>query len=104
MSTEDLSYDEELEVKFILNHLPQDLKEKFTEDNVYYLLDATCDFYDNKDFLDEDDEEKEEQELVRFLIDQSKKDDIGDFTKEEMILFLRAEDAYLETLDIEDLD
>jgi len=93
-------YDDEAAIDFITNHLPQELKEKFPEDTIYYLLDTICDFFEKRDFLNEDDTEKEEKELADYLLAQTKKDTIGDFSFDEMILFLRAEDAYSDTLDI----
>lgn len=95
-------YDEEAAVAFIHNHLPQELKEKFSDDDIYYILDVICDFYDKNDYLNEDDEEKEERELIRFIIQQAKKDKIGDYSEEEVTIVLRAESAYTDTLDISD--
>jgi hypothetical protein len=95
-------YDDEAAVKFIHNYLPQELKEKFSEDDVYYVLDVICDFYELNDYLDEDDEEKEERELVKYIVQQAKKDKIGDFLPEDVLILLRAEAAYTDTLDIFD--
>jgi hypothetical protein len=92
-------YDDEAAVKFIQNYLPVDLKDNFPEDTVYYILDVICDFYEKRDWLSDDDEEKEEQELIKFIIEQAKKDDIGAFTEEEIKLVLVAESAYSDTLD-----
>ena len=96
-------YDDEMAVKFILDFLPQDLKDKFSEDTLYYMLDVICDFYEALDWLnndDEEDEEKEEQELVQFIIAQSAKDEIGQFSEEEIRLVLAAEGAYCDTLEL----
>jgi len=93
-------YDDEMAVKFITNHLPMDLKDKFPEDTIYYLLDVICEFYEKQDWLDNDDEEKEERELIEFMIQQSDKDGIGKFTEEEIRLVLAAEEAYSDTLEI----
>jgi hypothetical protein len=93
-------YDEEAAVKFIRQSLPDDLKEKFSENEVYYLLDVICDFYDERDFLSDDDEEKEERELTQYIIAQAKKDKVGDYTEDEIRIVLAAETAYTDTLDI----
>ena len=93
-------YDEELAVKFIQNYLPQELKERFTDDDIYYILDVICEFYEKNDWLDEDDEEREERELTQFIIQQAKKDEVGEFSEEEIRLLLAAEAAYSDTLDI----
>ncbi|MDL2223222.1 hypothetical protein LJB98_03890 [Bacteroidales bacterium OttesenSCG-928-M11] len=101
MENQEFIYDEEAAVVFIQNHLPIDLKERFTEDCIYYLLDTICDFYEKNDYLNETDEEKEEKDLIKYLTSQAKKDEIGEYTSEEMLLFLKAEEAYTDTLDID---
>jgi len=92
-------YDDDRAVEFIHNHLPQDLKEKFTGDTLFYILDLICEFYEKNDYLDNDDEEKEEYELITFIVEQSKKNKIGIFLPEEILMVLRAEEAYWDTLE-----
>jgi len=99
---ETLEYDEDLAVEFIHNYIPQDLKEKFTEDILYYILDLICEFYEKNDYLNEDDVEKEENELISFIVQQSEKDAIGNFLPDEILLVLRAEEAYMSTLDLDE--
>ena len=93
-------YDEEAAVKFIENHLPQEMKERFSDDDIYYILDVICEFYEENDYLNDDDEEKEEKELIRFILQQAQKDKIGKYTSEDILMVLRAEEAYSDTLDI----
>jgi hypothetical protein len=97
---ETFEYDEDAVVEFIRNHLPQDLKPTFPDDTLYYILDLICEFYEKNDYLNEDDEEKEEKELIAFIVKQAKKNAIGDFLPEDILLVLRAEEAYMDTLDI----
>ena len=97
---ETFEYDEDRAVEFIHNYLPQDLKAKFTDDTLYYLLDLICEFYEKNDYLNEDDEEKEERELIAFIVQQARKDAIGNFLPEDILLVLRAEEAYMDTLDM----
>jgi hypothetical protein len=100
MSELEFDYDEEAAVKFIQNCLPQELKKRFSDDDIYYILDVMCDFYEKNDYLDVEDEEKEEEDLIRFIIRQAQNDEIGKYTSEEIRLVLRAEEAYSDTLDI----
>ena len=44
--------DDEKTVEFIKNYLPQDLKEKFTDDELYYFLDLIVDYYASSGCLD----------------------------------------------------
>ena len=95
-------YDDEIAVKFIQNFLPMELKEKFPEDTLYHILDVIFEFYENTDWLDNEDEELEERELIQFIIKQSEKYDFGQFADEEIRLVLAAESAYCDTLDLPD--
>ena len=95
-------YDDETAVKFIRNFLPPELKDRFPEDTLYYILDVICEFYEKQDWLDNEDEELEERELIQFIIEQSEKDEIGQFTNDEIQLVLAAESAYCDTLDLSD--
>jgi len=101
---EALEYDDDDAVEFIHNYLPQELKEKYSEDTIYYVLDLICEFYDKNDYLTDEDDEKEEKELVEFILQQADKDEVGDFSREDILMILRAEDAYMETLDNQDVE
>jgi len=101
MENEELfEYDDEAAIAFIRNYLPLELKEKFSDDDIYYILDVICDFYELNDYLNEDDEEKEERELIKYIVQQAEKDQIGSFSAEDMRIVLAAEAAYTDTLDI----
>ena len=93
-------YDDEMAIEFIQNFLPLDLKDKFPEDTLYYILDVICEFYETQDWMDNEDDEKEEQELVQFIIKQAEKDGIGQFDEEEIRVVLAAESAYCDTCDL----
>ena len=41
-------------IKFILNYLPAELKEKVTDDDVQYVLDLICEYYAENDLIEED--------------------------------------------------
>ena len=99
---ETFEYDEDRAVEFIHNYLPQDLKTKFPDDTLYYILDLICEFYEKNGYLNEEDEEKEERELIAFIVQQARKDAVGNFLPEDILLVLRAEEAYMDTLDIEE--
>ena len=50
---DDLIYDEDDSVAFIQNYLPQELKGKFSNDDINYIVDLIYEFYESKGFLDE---------------------------------------------------
>ena len=97
---EPFEYDEDVAVEFIHNHLPQDLKVVFSKDTLYYILDLICEFYEKNDYLNDDDEEKEEKELISFIVQQAKKDAIGNFLPDDVLMVLRAEESYMDTLNV----
>ena len=41
--------DDEKTIEFIKNYLPQDLKEKFSDDELYYFLDLIDEYYSERD-------------------------------------------------------
>ena len=54
MSTnnDELLYDEDDSVKFIQNYLPQELKGKFSNDDINYIVDLIYDFYESNGMLE----------------------------------------------------
>ena len=56
MSTnnDELLYDEDDSVKFIQNYLPQELKGKFSNDDINYIVDLIYDFYESNGMLDDE--------------------------------------------------
>ena len=45
---DDLIYDEDDSVAFIQNYLPQELKGKFSNDDINYIVDLIYEFYESK--------------------------------------------------------
>lgn len=106
---DDLLYDEDDSVKFIRNYLPQELKGKFTDDDINYIVDLIYDFYDAKGYLKEDagdgnEEEIEidEEELIDYVIKNAKKDGVGKFEPEEITFIVQGELAYCDSINMFD--
>ncbi len=101
-----LQYDEDDAVAFIQNYLPQELKNKFTSDELNYIIDLVYEFYENKGFLNDTDDEAEveidEDELISFVVKQAQKDKVGKFDPEEITFIVQGELAYCDSLDIFD--
>jgi len=90
-------YDDSEAVAFIRNYLPLELKEKFSEDDIYYILDVSEDYYEQSDFFETDDE-TEERELIEYIVREAEKDEVGNFTREDILFILRGEEAYFESI------
>ena len=60
---DDLIYDEDDSVAFIQNYLPQELKGKFSNDDINYIVDLIYEFYESKGFLDENSDDNAEIDI-----------------------------------------
>ena len=102
-----LIYDEDDSVKFIQNFLPQDMKGKFSNDDINYIVDLIYDFYESKGFLNEDpdkdgDVEIDEDELISYVIKNAKKVGVGKFEPEEISFIVQGELEYCESINMFD--
>jgi hypothetical protein len=91
--------DDEKTVEFIRNYLPQELKEKFTDDDLYYILDVIADFYFSSGLLDAKPDEDgyveiDTEKIVDYIVKEAKKDKIGDWLPEDIELVVQAEMEY----------
>lgn len=105
---EEFIYDEDASVKFIRNYLPQELKDKFSDDDINYIVDLVYDFYDSKGFLDDDESDDEsdieidEDELVKYVVKNAKEDGIGKFEPEEITFIVQGELEYCDSINMFD--
>ena len=100
---EDFLYDEDESVKFIQNYLPQELKGKFSNDDINYIVDLIYEFYESKGFLNDeasDDAEVDidEDELADFVVKNAKKDGVGKYTPEEIAFIVQGEMEYCDSI------
>lgn len=104
---DDLIYDEDDSVKFIQNYLPQELKGKFSNDDINYIVDLIYDFYESKGYLNEDPEkdgdvEIDEDELVDYVVKNASKDGVGKFEPEEITFIVQGELEYCDSINMFD--
>jgi hypothetical protein len=95
----DFLYDEDDAVKFIKNFLPEDIRKKFNDDDILYILDLVDDFYASKGYLDEngdDDEDVEivEDELIAYVVKNALSDGVGNFEADDVSLIVQGELEY----------
>ena len=95
--------DDRLTVEFIQNYLPQDVKEKFTEDELYYFLDVIDEYYVNllekaekKGVKDNEEMDIDIDDVASHLAQQAKKDQMGDFSAEDLRWVVEGELEYAE--------
>ena len=97
-----LGYDEDEAVKFILDSLPADAKERVDNDKIEYVLDVVYDFYDENGLIDEDSTEEasiDEEEMFKYILKSSKKDKMG-LSEDDIQLILDGEYEYGKSLGI----
>ncbi|MDR0794502.1 MAG: hypothetical protein LBE79_00360 [Tannerella sp.] len=97
-------YDDEDAVKYIQNYLPQELKGKFSDDDINYLIDLIYEFYESKGCFGNDDEETiieiDEDELIQYVIKNAQKDGVGKFNAEEISFIVQGELDYCESINL----
>ena len=86
--------DDEKTIAYIKERLPQDLKEKFSDDEFYYFLDT----------IDSDNEyvDIDINEIAEFIAKEAKKNKIGDFDPEDLYFIVEGELAYNGIIDDEE--
>ena len=91
--------DDEKTIEFIKNYLPQELKEKFTDDEMYYFLDLIDEYYVESGILDADPDEDgyvniNLDKVVEYIVKEAKKDEMGEFDPEEILFVVQGEMEY----------
>ncbi|MBO7069175.1 MAG: hypothetical protein J6W52_10970 [Bacteroidaceae bacterium] len=93
--------DDRLTVEFIKNYLPQEVKEKFTEDDLYYFLDVIGEYY--VDLLEKTKSEEEVDididAVAEHIAKKAKKEKVGDFDPEDLRWVVDGELEYGESLE-----
>ncbi|MDR2816708.1 MAG: hypothetical protein LBB62_08420 [Proteiniphilum sp.] len=109
MSQEDkvLDYDEDNSLRFIRENLPEEMQGDLSDDEINYIVDLIYDFYEEKGYLDENDDDSEieidEEELLEYIYENTRKnkDIIGrDYTDEQIEAIVAGELAYCDTLNL----
>ena len=93
--------DDRLTVEFIKNYLPQDLKETFTDEQLYYLLDVLIEYYTDSGILDAEPDKDgyidiDIEAIAEHLAQQARKDQMGDFSPEDLRWVVEGEMEYAE--------
>lgn len=104
MKTEkdDLVYDEDEAVRFILEHIPASSKATVSDTKVEYVLDVIYEYYEEKGLIQEDVAEEadiDEEDMFLYLKKCAQKDKM-DITVEEIGLILEAEYEYGKSIGI----
>ncbi len=85
---EELEYCEEEAIKFIMNHLPAEIGKSIKSDDIEYILDVIYDFYDEKGYLDEENDEVVdiiENEMFEYIMNQIAKEKKTELLTEDAV-------------------
>ena len=95
--------DDEKTIQYIRERLPQELKEKFSDDEFYYFLDTIYDYYDKSGILDSNDEyiDIDIEKIAEFVAKEAKKNKIGEYDQQELYFIIEGELAYNGVIDEE---
>ena len=88
--------DDEKTIEYIKNYLPQELKEKFSDDEFYYFLDLIDEYYSEPDgdgYIEVD-----LGKIVDYIIKEAHKDEMGDYDPDEILFIVQGEMEYTESL------
>lgn len=99
-----LDDDDEKTIAFIQNYLPQDYKEAFSEDDLYYLMDLITDYYVNSGCLDAEPDAEgyiniDQDEVVKYIMKESRNDGMGPYDPEAVFFVVQGEMEYGNSLD-----
>lgn len=91
--------DDEKTIEYIKNYLSQELKEKFTDDELYYFLDLIDEYYSESGILDAEPDAEgyvsiDLEKVAEYIVEEAKKDDVGDYDPEEILFVVQGEMEY----------
>ncbi len=98
--------DDEKTIEYIKNYLPQELKEKFSDDELYYFLDLIDEYYSESGVLDAKPDadgfiDIDLEKIVGYIIKEAHKNEMGEYDSDEILFIVQAEMEYTESLDEE---
>lgn len=93
-------------VQFIRNYLPQELKERFSDDLLFYFLDVIIEYYASSGILDAQPDKDgyidiDIEAIAEHLAKQARKDNMGEFSPEDLRWIVEGEMEYAEGLEEE---
>lgn len=91
--------DDEKTIEFIKNYLPQEMKDAFSDDDLYYILDVIVDYYTTSGCLDAQPDEEgyiniDQDAIVDYIMKESAKDGMGPFDPEAVYFVVQGEMEY----------
>lgn len=104
MEDQQYKFDEDNAVKFIRAELPEDVNQKYSDDEILCIIDIIWDYYERKGFLSlnmdvTDDEVLDEDDLVKYVRKEVKNDGELLMDPKDVDKIVKAELEYEESLE-----
>lgn len=98
-------YDEDKAIAFIRKAIPAEISDKYTDDDLLFVIDTIWDYYESKGLTSLDaglteDELIDTDDLTAYVLKEIKKDGVLIMDKTDINFIVKAELEYEETLDI----
>lgn len=98
-----IEFDDDEAIKFILNRLPKSILPHVTDDDVQYVLDLICDFYEKNNLM-KDEEVAEttiaEDDMFNYIYGIMKKENVVEMSENDLRLILEGEYEYGKSIGI----
>lgn len=99
--------DDEKTIEYIKNYLPQELKEKFSDDELYYFLDLIDEYYAESGILDAQPDEDgcieiDLEQVVDYIVKEARKDQMGEYEPDDVLFVVQGEMEYTDSLEGEE--
>jgi len=84
---------DEREVEYIMQSLPTELKEAFSREDLYYMMDTIVEYYYESGVLESDSEEVDIdlQQVADYVCRRAKEDKTGDYRPEDVFFVAQAD-------------
>jgi|WetSurMetagenome_2_1015567.scaffolds.fasta_scaffold74099_3 hypothetical protein len=84
------------EIEFIKNQLSFELKEKFSDEDYYYMLDKILDYYYNSGVLDQEPDKEgfvdiDLDKVAEYVCQKAKEDNHGEFDPQDVFFVVQAD-------------
>lgn len=105
MEQDPMAYDEDQAVKFIRTFVPDDIRDKYTDDEILFIVDTIWDYYEAKGLLEvsadfDDEEQLDIKALGDYVRKEIKKDGELVMDPVDIEYIVKGELAYEESLDM----
>ena len=84
------------EMAFIRKQLPQDMKDKYSDEQLLWMLDEIVEYYVSSGVLDTNDDEIDidMEKVADYVCKQAKKDNVGTFDPQDVFFIVQADLDY----------